>query len=136
MLSLDAACARVLDEGLDQVIARHDRAARGCRAGARALGLDLWPRTDDVAANAVTVVAVPDGLDAGSISRAARAHGLMLVPGRGALAGRILRIDHMGAGAFTEVVFAALVALAAALRANGLHADLGEAIAAAAETLG
>jgi aspartate aminotransferase-like enzyme len=135
MWSLEAACARVLDEGLDQVIARHERAARGCRAGARALGLELWPRTDAVAANAVTVVAVPEGLDAHAISRAARAHGLALVAGRGALAGRILRIDHMGAGAFPEVVFAALVALGEALRENGLGVDVSAAVSAAAETL-
>ena len=38
MLALEAALARVLDEGLDQVIARHERAARGCRAGVRASG--------------------------------------------------------------------------------------------------
>lgn len=60
MRALEAACARVLGEGLDQVIARHERVARGARAGVRALGLELWPVRDEVAANAVTVVEVPD----------------------------------------------------------------------------
>ena len=39
MLALEAACARVLDEGLDQVVARHERSARGCRAGVRSARL-------------------------------------------------------------------------------------------------
>ena len=72
MLALDAACARVLDEGLDQVIARHERVAHGARAGVRALGLELWPLRDEVAANAVTVVAVPDGVDAEAVRASAR----------------------------------------------------------------
>jgi aspartate aminotransferase-like enzyme len=135
MLALEAACGRVLDEGLDQVIARHERAARGMRAGVRALGLELWPLRDEVAANAVTVVAVPDALEAEAVRTAARALGLALVPGRGALAGKILRLDHMGAGAFPDAVFASLVAFAGALRHEGLRVDVSGAVAAAGEAL-
>lgn len=135
MLALEAACARVLDEGLDQVIARHERAARGARAGVRALGLELWPLRDEIAANAVTVVAVPDGVDAEAVQAAARELGLALVSGRGALEGRILRLDHMGAGAFPDAVFASLVAFGAALRHQGLRVDVSAAVAAAGDAL-
>jgi len=135
MWALEAACARVLNEGLDQVIARHERAARGARAGVRALGLELWPLRDEIAANAVTVVAVPDSVDAEAVRASARELGLALVPGRGALAGRILRIDHMGAGAFPDAVFASLVALGAALRHQGLGVDVSEAVGAAGDAL-
>ncbi len=135
MLALDAACARVLDEGLDQVIARHERVARGARAGVRALGLELWPLRDEIAANAVTVVAVPDDVDAGAVQASARELGLALVSGRGALEGRILRLDHMGAGAFPDAVFASLVAFGAALRHQGLRVDVSAAVAAAGGAL-
>jgi aspartate aminotransferase-like enzyme len=135
MLALEAACARVLDEGLDQVIARHERAARGARAGVRALGLELWPLRDEIAANAVTVVAVPDGVDAEAVQAAARELGLALVSGRGALEGRILRLDHMGAGAFPDAVFASLVAFGASLRHQGLRVDVSAAVAAAGDAL-
>lgn len=135
MLALEAACARVLDEGLDQVIARHERAARGARAGVRALGLELWPLRDEIAANAVTVVAVPDGVDAEAVQASARELGLALVSGRGALEGRILRLDHMGAGAFPDAVFASLVAFGAALRHQGLRVDVSAAVAAAGDAL-
>ena len=135
MLALEAACARVLDEGLDQVVARHERSARGCRAGVRALGLELWPLSDHVAANAVTVVAVPPDLAADAITQAASLHGLSLVAGRGALAGKILRIDHMGAGASPEAVLAALIALGEALRDSGLRVDIAGAVGEAGEAL-
>ncbi|MEO9175686.1 MAG: aminotransferase class V-fold PLP-dependent enzyme, partial [Gaiellales bacterium] len=135
MLALAAACERVLEEGLDRVVARHGRVASGCRAGARGLGLELWPSLDAHAANAVTVVAVPGTLDAETLRAAASANGLALVPGRGPLAGKILRIDHMGIGATPEHVFASLVALGAALRACGQRVDLPAAVAAAADAL-
>lgn len=135
MLALEAACARVLDEGLDQVIARHERAARGARAGVRALGLELWPLRDEIAANAVTVVSVPDGVSAEGVRDSARQLGLALVPGRGALEGKILRLDHMGAGAFPAAVFASIVALGAALRHEGLRADVSGAVGAAADAV-
>ncbi len=132
MLALEAACARVLDEGLDEVIARHARVARGCRAGVRGLGFELWPLLDAHAANAVTVVAVPETMDAEAVRAAALSHGLALVPGRGALAGAILRIDHMGIGATPEHVFAVLVALGLALRDVGQPVDVEAGVAAAA----
>jgi aspartate aminotransferase-like enzyme len=135
MRALEAACARVLGEGLDQVIARHERVARGARAGVRALGLELWPVRDEVAANAVTVVEVPRSLDAEAVRASAQELGLALVPGRGALAGKVLRLDHMGAGAFPEAVFASLVAFGAALRHQGVHVDVSDAVAAAGDAV-
>jgi aspartate aminotransferase-like enzyme len=134
MLALAAACDRVLDEGLDAVVARHGRVAAGCRAGARGLGLELWPSLDAHAANAVTVVAVPGSVDAEVLRAAAAANGLALVPGRGPLAGKILRIDHMGVGATPENVFASLVALGAGLRTCGRRVDIPSAVGAAAAT--
>jgi aspartate aminotransferase-like enzyme len=83
----------------------------------------------------VTVVAVPDTVDAEAVRASARARGLALVPGRGALAGAILRIDHMGAGASPDAVFASLVALGAALRHQGLTVDVSRAVGAAGDAL-
>jgi pyridoxamine--pyruvate transaminase len=125
----------VLDEGVDEVVARHARVAAGVRAGVRALGLELWPLRDAVAANAVTVFAVPEGLDADAIRDAARPHGLALVAGRGALAGQVLRIDHMGMGATTEHALAAVAGVARALQALGHPADLAGGLTAATDVL-
>ena len=48
MHGIDASCDVLLEEGLEQSIARHDLAARACRAGVRAMGLELWPRSEEV----------------------------------------------------------------------------------------
>ena len=121
MLALEAACARVLDEGLDQVVARHERSARGCRAGVRALGLEPArerPRCRERRhrRSRCRRIWMPTRQ-----RRSHTPHGLALVAGRGALAGKILRLDHMGGGASPEAVLAALIALGEALRDSGLR---------------
>ena len=58
-----AALSEVLEDGgVEGSVARHARAARATRAGARALGLELWPRSDAYAANCVTAVRIPAGV--------------------------------------------------------------------------
>src|SRR5205814_5610061 len=42
---VEAACDKLLEEGLDSSIERHELSARACRAGIRAMGLELRPRT-------------------------------------------------------------------------------------------
>ena len=45
---VEAACDVILDEGLEASFERHERAAAACRAGARAMEIDLWPVSDEV----------------------------------------------------------------------------------------
>src|SRR5262249_6551774 len=45
---VEAACDQVLAEGLDACIARHATAAAACRAGVKAMGLRLWPPSEDI----------------------------------------------------------------------------------------
>ena len=47
---VEAACDELLEEGLEASFARHEQAARACRAGVRAMGLELWPRSEEIAA--------------------------------------------------------------------------------------
>jgi len=62
MHGIEASCDELLEEGLEASIARHSRAAQACRAGVRAMGLELWPKSEEVTADCVTAIAVPDGL--------------------------------------------------------------------------
>ena len=56
MHGIEASCDVLLEEGLDASIARHDLAARACRAGVKAMGLELWPRSEEIAAACVTAI--------------------------------------------------------------------------------
>ena len=92
---VEAACDVLLEEGLEASIARHELAARACRAGVRAMGLELWPRSEEIAAACVTAIAVPEGLtDAQVRDHCRERYGVMISGGQGA--GNLVRIGHMG----------------------------------------
>lgn len=111
--ALNQALARVREEGLDAVIARHRSAAAATRAGLRALDLQPWIADDRAAAGVVTTVAVPAGLDLLGAARTAGARLLTAAPG--SLAGTTLRVNHTGRAAQLPAVLHEIQALAAAL---------------------
>jgi pyridoxamine--pyruvate transaminase len=132
--ALEAALDLYLDEGPEQVWARHARTARACRRGAEAMGLSLWPKHESIAADSVTALRMPEGIDGEAVVRAARdRYGVMLSGGVGELTGRLIRIGHMGPTAEPIYATAALTALGGALRAQGCKVDLGAGIEAALE---
>ena len=57
IVALDVALGLLLDEGLDAAFDRHVRLGRACRAGIKAMGLELFSPDDDRSA---VVTAAPD----------------------------------------------------------------------------
>ena len=95
MYGIEAGCDELLEEGLERSIARHELAARACRAGVQAMGLELWPRSEEITAACVTAIAVPEGLDHVQVRDHCRErYGVMISGGQGA--GNLVRIGHMG----------------------------------------
>jgi pyridoxamine---pyruvate transaminase len=132
---VEAACGELLEEGLEASFARHELAARACRAGVRAMGLELWPRSDDIAAPCVTAVAVPQGLTDAQVRDHVRdRYGVMLSGGQGA--GNLVRIGHMGRTASGLHPVVGLAALGRGLADLGHPTQLGEGLEAALEVLG
>jgi serine---pyruvate transaminase len=102
-LGLDVALGLIEDEGLDNVLARHDLLARGTRAGVAAMGLDLFGNPDE-RSTVVTAVDLPDDIDGGKVPGGLRKLGITANGGQDHLKGRILRIAHCGYfGAFDIV---------------------------------
>jgi pyridoxamine---pyruvate transaminase len=127
LYGVEAAVDELLEEGLEASIDRHARAAAACRAGARALGLDLWPRTDEIAADCVTAVAVPDGLTDGQVRAHCRErYGVMISAGQGA--GNLVRIGHMATSARGLYPVIGLAALGQTLLDLGARVDVGAAV--------
>jgi pyridoxamine--pyruvate transaminase len=127
---VEAALDEVLEEGLDASIERHARTAGACRAGARAMGLRLWPRSDEVASTCVTSIAVPDGLEDVQVRAHCRErYGVMLSSGQGA--GNLMRIGHMGPSAQSLHPVVGLAALGQTLRDLGASVDIGAGVEAA-----
>jgi serine---pyruvate transaminase len=96
VLGLDVALGLILEEGLAAAFDRHRRLGRACRAGVKAMGLELFSPDEDRSA-VVTAVRAPDGLDvADFLLRLRDVHGIQLVGGQGELKGKIFRIGHIG----------------------------------------
>jgi serine---pyruvate transaminase len=93
---LNVALGLMLDEGLDAVFDRHMRLGRACRAGAKAMGLELFSPDDDSSA-VVTAIKSPDGVDAGElVTHLRERHGVQLAKGHGPLGSTVFRIGHIG----------------------------------------
>lgn len=131
---LESVCDQLLEEGLDNAITRHDSSAEVTRAGVRAMGLALWPTSEDISANCVTSVRLPDGIDHVQLRTHIRdRYGVMLSSGQGA--GNLIRIAHMGPTARGLYPLIGLSALGRALSDMGQPVDIGAGIEAALEVL-
>lgn len=131
---VEAALDELLAEGLESSIARHARTASACRAGVRAMGLEIWPRSDEIAAACVTAIAVPDGLTDVQVRDHCRdKYGVMLSAGQGA--GNLVRIGHMAGSARSLHPVVGLAALGQTLRDLGARVAIGDAIEATLEEI-
>jgi len=129
---LDAVIDNYLEEGPQTVWARHDLTARTCRAGIKAMGLDLWAAREEIAAPTTTAVKVPDGFEDKKIRGAARElFGVVFSAGRGETDGKLIRIGHMGPTAEPIYAVVAVSALGGALRSLGHNADVSAGVEAA-----
>ena len=133
---LHACLEQYLAEGAAAVQRRHRLAARAARAGAEALGLELWAADRSICSDTVTALKVPASLDEREVRARARAEsGVMLSGGQGDLTGKVLRIGHMGPTAYPLSPVIALTALGRALRGLDVKVDVGAAVDAALAAL-
>ena len=82
---------------MERFVDRHQTIARACREGVKALGLELWPAREEIAAACVTAVRMPEGLTDDQIRETMRhRYGVVISPGYGELLGKLFRLGHMG----------------------------------------
>ena len=96
MFTLEIALQSMVDEGIENVFARHHQIAQHTRDGAKALGLELLP-DPRFASNTVTAIKLPEEVDGKEfLSRVIKNHNVILGGGQKSLTGKIFRIGHMG----------------------------------------
>ncbi|WPB82872.1 alanine--glyoxylate aminotransferase family protein [Archangium violaceum] len=128
--ALDVSLGQILREGMEARFARHQRMARAFRAGWKALGLKLLPVNESVAANTLSALYYPEGVDAAMIGRA-REQGVVLAGGlHPQLKTRYFRVGHMNVVGPGDVL-ATVGAVERALAAAGHKAHPGVGVAAA-----
>jgi len=113
-------------EGWPNVFRRHDRLARATRAGAEALGLQLFAKATP--SPALTAVVAPPGVDGETIVELySKSHNITIAGGQGSMKGKIFRLGHMGYAAEFDVI-AALAALEQILAELGQPVDFGAGV--------
>ena len=130
--ALDKSLALIKEEGIENVWARHGMLGRACRAGARALGLELFAKRP---ADGLTAVCMPQGVDAYQVyERLLADYGVTVGTGHSRIRNRVIRLAHLGyAGRFDVIL--GLAALEMVLREMGADIEVGKGVTAAEEIL-
>ena len=132
MNGLDAAVDNYLDEGPENVWARHAKTARACRSGIQAMGCELWAANESIAADTTTAVRIPGGVEDETLRKAVRSlFGVTFSSGRNETLGKLLRIGHMGLVAQPIYALVAVTALGGALNHLGHKVDTAAGVEAA-----
>ena len=120
-------------EGLENVLARHARLARGVRAGVDAWGLKLCAKEPKWHSDTVSAILAPESIDSANVVKTAYyRYNTSLGVGLNKVAGKVFRIGHLGA--LDEfMVGGVLFAVEMALKDCGANIKLGSGTGAAAE---
>jgi len=121
----------LLEEGLENVFARHRRLAEGCRRAVSAWGLSLCARAPKWHSDTVSAIMVPAGINgADVIDVAYRRYNFALGAGLNKVAGKLFRIGHLGD--LNEItLLAGIGGVEMAMRDVGIKVELGKGVAAA-----
>ncbi len=97
MYGLHESMDMMMNEGLDNIFARHQRLAEACRRAVAAWGLEDQCQDPSAYSPVLTGVVVPEGMNADTLRKhALEKFNLSLGTGLGKLKGKIFRIGHLG----------------------------------------
>tara|TARA_B100001079_G_scaffold189600_1_gene163549 strand:+ start:1296 stop:2486 length:1191 start_codon:yes stop_codon:yes gene_type:complete len=135
LFGLRESISMLLEEGLDQVFARHTRLAEATRRAVAAWGLELLCLEPLNYSDALTAVRMPSGFDADEFRKVVLDEfDMSLGNGLGKVAGEVFRIGHLGS--FNELMMVGTLAgVEMGLAAGGVPHHPG-GVAAAMEWLG
>lgn len=109
--ALRTSLLKIREEGLANRILRHQRVAEAFRQRVREMGLTILAPEEE-ACNAVTVIETPQGISSEDlVERLYVDYHIAVANALGDLAGRFIRVGHMGMGANLEVLNPLLRAL-------------------------
>jgi len=130
---LRSALDMLLEEGLDNVFARHPRLAEGVRRAVGAWGLSLVAKEPKWYSDTVSAIYLPEGFNGNDMVKLAyvRYH-LSLGVGLSKVAGKVFRIGHLGD--LNELMLLTVLAGSEmAMRDIGIDIEAGSGVAAAEE---
>jgi alanine-glyoxylate transaminase/serine-glyoxylate transaminase/serine-pyruvate transaminase len=131
--ALRAATDMLLEEGLENVFARHFKLAEGVRRAVSAWGLTLCAKEPKWHSDTVSAILLPEGFDSAALVRHAYTkYHLSLGMGLNKVAGKVFRIGHLGD--LNEIMcLQAIAGSEMAMRDLGVPVEAGSGVGAAIE---
>ncbi len=131
LVGLNESLDMLLGIGLENLWKNSARMGDAMRAGAKAIGLGIYP-TDY--SNVLTAICVPEGIDGGALVKALKKNGIFPAGGQDKLKGKIVRIAHIGYLDEYDIL-TALSGLELSLKQVGYSFTPGESVKAAQQVL-
>ncbi len=132
VIGLNKSLQMILDEGLENVIKRHEKLGKAVREAVKAIGLEMFAETPS---NSVTPVKIPTGIDCGVfIKKLKSKYGVTIIGGQDHLKGKIFRIAHLGYMDVFDIIIA-ISAMEMVLAEMGYKLEMGKGVAAAQKIL-
>jgi aspartate aminotransferase-like enzyme len=123
----------IKEEGLENRIARHEKAAKATRNAVKALDLELFPK-EEVSSTTVTAVKMPEGVTDSDFRGTMRnKYKVELAGGQDHLKGNVFRIGHMGNITYKELAIT-FSAMEMTLKGLGFDIEMGASLAAVNES--
>ncbi len=133
LYGLRESIAVLMEEGLENVFARHHRLAEGTRQAVKAWGLELCARAPKWHSDTVSAIMVPPGVNGAEVIDVAyRRYNLALGAGLARMAGRLFRIGHLG-DLNELMLLGAIAGSEMAMRDVGMKITPGSGVGAAEE---
>ena len=133
LYGLRESLAILMEEGLENVFARHHRLAEGTRQAVKAWGLELCARAPKWHSDTVSAILVPPGVNGAEVIDVAyRRYNLALGAGLARMAGKLFRIGHLG-DMNELMLMGAIAGSEMAMRDVGIKVTPGSGVAAAGE---
>lgn len=131
IFGLKESLSMLLEEGLDNVYARHTRLAEGVRQAVSAWGLELCAQSPDLYSDTVSAIYVPQGFDSNQLTEHAfEKYGVSFGIGLGEMNGKAFRIGHLGS--LTDVmVLSGIATIEMAMADLDYPIELGSGVRAA-----
>lgn len=130
IVALKTALDMIKEEGLDNIIIRHEKIAKGLREAIRAIGLKLFVEDDSIASTSITAVLPPDNITVPDIRKTLKEdYDIVVANGQNKLKDKIFRIGTLGFVSQRDAI-TAVGSLEAALHKLGHKFELGQGVAA------
>jgi len=134
IMALEVSLVQIIAEGMPARFARHALMGAAFRAAMTALGLKIVPLRDEIAADTLTAVYYPQGVDASLLGEINK-RGVILAGGlHSEIKTKYFRVGHMGSINQSDLL-GTIGAIEAGLKAVGYRFEPGEGLSAAQSIL-